>query len=104
MTSTLATMDDQGVLRLEGDLIFANVTSLLGQIDKQLQGAGQLIVDLEQVRDVDSSGLVLLLEVQERAQQRGVNVRFRALSDDLLGIARLSNVENLLLVEEPKSA
>ncbi|MCW8882822.1 MAG: STAS domain-containing protein, partial [Sedimenticola sp.] len=98
MTSTLATMDDQGVLRLEGDLIFANVTSLLGQIDKQLQGAGQLIVDLEQVRDVDSSGLVLLLEVQERAQQRGVNVRFRALSDDLLGIARLSNVENLLLV------
>ncbi|MCW8945924.1 MAG: STAS domain-containing protein [Sedimenticola sp.] len=104
MTSTLATMDDQGVLRLEGDLIFANVTSLLGQIDKQLQGAGQLIVDLEQVRDVDSSGLVLLLEVQERAQQRGVNVRFRALSDDLLGIARLSNVENLLLVDEPKSA
>lgn len=104
MTSTLATMDDQGVLRLEGDLIFANVTSLLGQIDKQLQGAGQLIVDLEQVRDVDSSGLVLLLEVQERAQQRGVNVRFRALSDDLLGIARLSNVENLLLVDESKSA
>lgn len=103
MTSTLATMDDQGVLRLEGDLIFANVTSLLGQIDKQLQGAGPLIIDLGQVRDVDSSGLVLLLEVLERAQQRGVTIRFRAISDDLLGIARLSNVENLLLVDEPKS-
>jgi len=49
------------------------------------------------VEDVDSSGLALLLEVLERARHHAVPLRIRSLPEALLGIARLSNVEKLLL-------
>ncbi|MCW8943913.1 MAG: STAS domain-containing protein [Sedimenticola sp.] len=99
MATAKASMDSQGVLQLEGDLVFANVTAVLGQIDKQLQGKESLVIDLANVEDVDSSGLALLLEILERGQRRGIALSFRALSEALLGIARLSNVEGLLPVE-----
>jgi len=101
MSSVLAVIDDQGVMQLSGDLVFANVTALLGQIERLLGGANQepLVMDLSRVGDVDSSGLALLLEVMERARHLGVALRMRSLPEALLGIARLSNVEKLLLQE-----
>lgn len=102
MSSAQSVIDDQGVMQLSGDLVFANVTALLGQIEPQLDGANKepLVVDLSLVGDVDSSGLALLLEVLERARQHGVTLRIRSLPEALLGIARLSNVEKLLLSED----
>ncbi len=99
MASVQAVMDDQGVMQLSGDLVFANVTALLGQIETLLAQAGEapLVIDLSGVEDVDSSGLALLLEVLERARHHAVPLRIRSLPEALLGIARLSNVEKLLL-------
>jgi phospholipid transport system transporter-binding protein len=57
------------------------------------------VIDLSRVDDVDSSALALLLEVMERAREHGVTLRIRSLSEALLGIARLSNVEALLPLE-----
>jgi phospholipid transport system transporter-binding protein len=102
MASAIATMSDQGVLLLEGDLVFANVTAVLGDIDKQLPGNKALVIDLSRVGDVDSSGLALLLEVMERSKRLGIALRFCGLSDALLGIARLSNVEGLLPIDGPE--
>lgn len=94
-------MDDQGVIELSGDLVFASVTRVLGQIEPLLDGAEKspLVIDLSGVEDVDSAGLALLLEVLERARHHGVPLRIRSLPESLLGIARLSNVEKLLLAE-----
>lgn len=94
-------MDDQGVIQLSGDLVFASVTRVLGQIEPLLDGAEKspLVIDLSGVEDVDSAGLALLLEVLERARHHGVPLRIRSLPESLLGIARLSNVEKLLLAE-----
>jgi len=101
MSSAQAAIDDQGVMQLSGDLVFANVTALLDQIERLLGGLKQesLVIDLSGVGDVDSSGLALLLEVMERARHYGATLRVRSLPEALLGIARLSNVENLLLSE-----
>lgn len=101
MSSVQAVIDDQGVMQLSGDLVFANVTALLGQIERLLGGVKKesLVIDLSRVGDVDSSGLALLLEVLERARHHGVTLRIRSLPEALLGIARLSNVEKLLLLE-----
>ncbi|MCW8903443.1 STAS domain-containing protein [Sedimenticola sp.] len=101
MSSVQAAIDDQGVMQLSGDLVFANVTALLGQIERLLGGVNKepLVIDLSRVGDVDSSGLALLLEVMERARHHGVALRIRSLPEALLGIARLSNVEKLLLPE-----
>jgi len=104
MALVTATMSDQGVLLLEGDLVFANVAAVLRDIEKQLPGKEALVIDLAQVGDVDSSGLALLLEVLERGRRLGISLKFRGLSDALLGIARLSNVEGLLPVDGPGSA
>lgn len=94
-------MDDQGVIQLSGDLVFASVTRVLGQIEPLLDGAEKspLVIDLSGVEYVDSAGLALLLEVLERARHHGVPLRIRSLPESLLGIARLSNVEKLLLAE-----
>ncbi|AKH20905.1 STAS domain-containing protein [Sedimenticola thiotaurini] len=101
MNSARAAMDDQGVIQLSGDLVFASVTRVLGQIEPLLDGAEKspLVIDLSGVEDVDSAGLALLLEVLERARHHGVPLRIRSLPESLLGIARLSNVEKLLLAE-----
>ncbi|MCW8889663.1 MAG: STAS domain-containing protein [Sedimenticola sp.] len=104
MAKATASMAGEGVLQLQGDLVFANVTALLGQIDPQLANKTALIIDMSNVADVDSSGLALLLELLERGQRRGVQLRFRALSEALLGIARLSNVEGLLPIEQADGA
>ncbi|WP_275099463.1 STAS domain-containing protein [Sedimenticola hydrogenitrophicus] len=101
MSSPQAVIDDQGVMQLSGDLVFAQVTPLLAQIERLLGDtkAEHLVLDLSRVDDVDSSALALLLEVMERAREHGVTLRIRSLSEALLGIARLSNVEALLPLE-----
>jgi len=100
MSDAAASLDQQGVMQISGDLVFANVTALLGQIERQLGDSQQMLIDLSGVGDVDSSGLALLLEVMEVARRRSISVRFRGLSEALLGIARLSNVDKLLPLEE----
>jgi phospholipid transport system transporter-binding protein len=101
MAAPQAVIDDQGVMQLSGDLVFAQVTPLLAQIERLLGNtkAEHLVIDLSRVDDVDSSALALLLEVMERAREHGVTLRIRSLSEALLGIARLSNVEALLPLE-----
>lgn len=99
MPGATASIEQPGVMQLSGDLVFANATTLLAQIERQLNDVEQMVIDLSRVRDVDSSGLALLLEVVETARRRSVEVRFRALSEALIGIARLSNVETLLPLE-----
>ncbi len=100
MSSISVSADEQGVIRISGEMVFATVTPLLARIQPLLQGDGELLVDLSAVSDVDSAGLALLLELLEMARTRGVELRFRGLSQALLGIARLSNVEALLPLEE----
>lgn len=100
MPDAIASLDQQGVMQISGDLIFANVTALLGQIERQLDGSEEMLLDLSGVGDVDSSGLALLLEVMEIARRRSIALRFRGLSEALLGIAQLSNVDQLLPLEE----
>ena len=98
MPSAAAKLDEQGVIQLTGDLVFATVTPLLAELDRQLGQGDDRVIDLSGVADVDSAGLALLLELLERARNRDIILSFRALSQDMLNIARLSNVEKLLPV------
>ena len=88
---------DAGVARLSGDLVLAHVSQLLKQCVALFQGQTALTINLQEVGDVDSSGLVLLLELLDHAQASGLDLRYSALTPDLLKIARLSNAEALLL-------
>lgn len=88
------------LLRVSGELVFATAADLLSQFD-QLQVADRaLTIDLSAVGDCDSAGLALLLEWQDRAHRRGGRVRYLALPEPLLGIARLSNAADLIAAAE----
>ena len=87
---------DDGVLRVSGALVFANAAELLRRAGPLLTRSGPLTIDLAAVGDCDSAGLALLLEWIDLGRQRGVAIRYRNIPDALLGIARLSNVVELI--------
>lgn len=81
-----------------GVLVFASVVELLAKCEHFFAGREELIFDLREVNHTDSSGLALLLELLDRGSAQGVSIRFRNMPPSLLGIARLSNAEQLLPV------
>ena len=85
-----------GLLLVSGELVFASAAELLQRADGLLAGGSPLTIDLAAVGDCDSAGLALLLEWLDLGRQRGITVRYRNIPDALLGIARLSNVVELI--------
>ncbi|MCC7462298.1 MAG: STAS domain-containing protein [Gammaproteobacteria bacterium] len=89
-----------GVYRLESELTFATVADLRSQGMVALAAAGStgsVIFDLDAVRQVDSAGLALLVDWLAAARAAGARLCFTGLSSGLRALARLSDVEDLLV-------
>ena len=86
-----------GQLGLSGPLVFATAGELLEVSRKMFAGDSTISIDLIGVTKVDSAGLALLLEWLRWGQTGQLQVRFTALPDKLLAIARLSGVEEMLV-------
>jgi phospholipid transport system transporter-binding protein len=87
-----------GVLLVVGVLDFATVPALAAEGERLLPVSGRVEIDLSGVTAANSAGLALLLEWLEIARQRKLGLRFRALPDPLVRLARLTNLTNLLPV------
>lgn len=62
---------DRAVVRLEGELDMANAPALVSALaDADLDGS-ILVLDLEKLRFIDSTGLRVILAARERSQERG---------------------------------
>ncbi len=62
--------EDRVVLSLEGELDLANAPALEGELDRlQFTGAETLVLDLERVEFIDSTGLRTMLAARERCEQ-----------------------------------
>lgn len=87
-----------GSLRLTGDLGFATAAAAHAAGVGALSAvpAGTLSVDCSGLGETDSAGLAVLLEWCAVARGRGVMLRFEALPETLLRLARISEVETLL--------
>ncbi len=89
-----------GLLHVRSDLTFATVNAVLAQSRSLLEGeAGRLVIDLADVPRVDSAGLALLMQWLRMGKKLGVEVRFRQLPEQLLAIARASELESLIPLE-----
>lgn len=87
-----ASISQQGdALKLSGRLNFSSVASLL-TANAWLQGE-QLIVDLSDVERSNSAGLALLLEWMKIAQQKGLQIKYHNVPEQLLVIARAYGVD-----------
>lgn len=101
MTLPQLQAQDDGRLQLSGELSMATVPALLaGQKPLALAAdadpAAAVIIDLAGVTRADSAGLALLIQWQREAQARQRAIRFQHIPDQMLAMARLSGVDQLL--------
>lgn len=97
-------MLDAGRYALSGDLVFDQVTHLLGAGDVAFGALAEADIDLAEVARVDSAGLALLLEWSVAARDAGRVVRYRNMPAGLVSLAGISEVSELLGVAESAGA
>jgi phospholipid transport system transporter-binding protein len=89
-----------GHAKLNGTLGFTTVTALL-PIGAEAIRAGQAqVIDLTNVTGSDSAGLALLIEWTSIARAASHALRYEQVPMSLLQLARLSDVEPLLLAPQ----
>ncbi len=88
--------DGNGRLRVVGELTRHTATEALRRFDRLSAGLDEWVVDCSGCEPVDSAAVAWLIELRKRAQRLGRPLRFEALPPAVLGIARMSQVEDLL--------
>jgi phospholipid transport system transporter-binding protein len=87
----------EGRLAASGELGFATAAAAL-PAGLALIGPGQAwTIDLAGVTAGDSAGLAVLVEWMSAARARGATVRYAGLPGQILAVARISDLERLLL-------
>ncbi len=89
-------LQDDGRIRLRGRLGFGSVPALWDQLHRHCAGVSAIEVDLGGVESADSAGLALLIACMREAQRAGASVRFLNMPAQLLDIARLSSLDEIL--------
>ncbi|MBI1174923.1 MAG: STAS domain-containing protein [Sideroxydans sp.] len=84
-----------GQLKVSGPLTLETVKALYDQ-GLQAAGANSLAIDMSGVGAVDSSAVSLMLNWLREAQRNNVSVSFSHVPDNLLSLARLYDVAELL--------
>lgn len=85
-----------GRLAINGSLTFASVPVLWAHCGDCFTGAAELDIDLSGVQRSDSAGLALLVECARHARQTGKNIRFFNIPPQMLAIARVSSLDQVL--------
>lgn len=88
-----------GEFSLSGELSFATVPELVQAGEQLFEAADEVSVDLAGVGRSDSAGLALLVSWIRLARQRGKQLNFHSIPEQLLGMARVSGVAQLLSLE-----
>ena len=80
---------DGNQLRVHGALTIASVAALAAAGKQEFGDGGELVVDLGEVKEVDSAALSLLFEWEREARRRNVKISFRNLPASLKSLAEL---------------
>lgn len=97
--TTLEALGD-GRFRIVGDLDYETVKLLLGDDDKLFaQALPNIEVDFGGVGRSTSVGLALMLEWLRQARARDIAIRFSHLPAQMLGLARVSQLDQILSLE-----
>lgn len=87
-----------GTFVLRGELSFSTVTTLSEKSTSLLWQAEQVTLDLEGVTRTDSAGLALLVEWLRIARQRGKTIQFRNIPQQMMAVAQVVGLDQLLPV------
>ena len=86
-----------GRLAASGPLDFATAAAALRAGLGLMTGNRAWTIDLSGVSAGDSAGLAVLVEWMSAARERGASVRYEAVPAQVVAIARISDLEELLL-------
>ena len=90
-----------GAFAIRGNLTFGTIATLLAE-SKTLFAAYQRIeISMSNVQQADSAGLALLLEWLSWARGYNRNIVYQNIPDQILAIAQISDVTELLTGEAP---
>lgn len=91
----------ENIWNIEGELTFNTAKLLLNKSKKLFSTKTNSIeVDLSKITRSDSSALALLTEWQRLAAQHKKTIVFKNLPSQLLNMAKLSKLDNILNIEE----
>lgn len=96
MSEASIKLNNKGRLEIHGDLSFASVPELWRQCCARFSERDTLDIDLSGVQRSDSAGLALLVECQRRAHRLGKALRFFNIPAQMLAIARVSSLDQVL--------
>jgi phospholipid transport system transporter-binding protein len=85
-----------GRLEIRGDLNFASVAALWKDGGAWLPEREALDIDLSRVARSDSAGVALLVECLRHARETGKTIRFFNIPAQMLAIARVSALDDVL--------
>lgn len=86
----------EGAFELIGEMSFDTAAEILESSERSFAQYADAQVSLSQVSKADSAGLALLLEWKAQAKQRNAIIRFVAVPDSLLAIAKTTEVSDLI--------
>jgi phospholipid transport system transporter-binding protein len=86
-----------GELSVEGSITINNVVAMVGQ-GIALFDRDNMVIDLAQVAEVDSSAISMLLEWQREADRRNCSVRFANIPLNLRSLVQLYGLSELMHV------
>ncbi len=81
---------------LTGILSFDTVSQLEDDIETLTKQGMEIVLDLSGILRVDSAGIVVLLEWMKHARKSGKQVFFTNIPQQLLDIARVSDLDGIL--------
>ena len=87
-------VENDNTWRLSGELSFATVGALLTDFTQRATSTPPKVVDLCDVTRTDSAGLAFLIEL--RRQTKNAAMTFRNLPTQMLSLATLSGVQDIL--------
>jgi anti-anti-sigma factor len=97
MIYTRATEGESEVLNIGGELDALSVPELRPALDRLLEEPWpSMVVDLEKLRLIDSSGVGALVYLFRRAREQGRQVVVRGATDQPLAILRLLKLDQIL--------
>lgn len=103
MKTANLTKNDTLNYQLSGELTMQNVPLVAKETAAMVNAMqGDIVINLSAVSRADSAGLALLIDWLRTANQRGFSIKFEGLPAQLKQIARISELDQILPLNEQK--
>jgi anti-sigma B factor antagonist len=91
------------VLAVEGSIDIASSPKLRGELRVALEAKRpRIVVDMKEVKFVDSSGLATLIEALKKSKDYGGHLTLCCLNSTVLGVFQLANLDSIFHIVESR--